>query len=306
MKRYLLLLLLLLPFTVFAKAYEIVEGDLDTVGSIVKIGTEEFYVAGKEDDTHIKLFSRYLINPNTMLQDKNLVKVTTEEQSRIYGFQFAEEEYYFESGTIEFTPNYTYEQVFDNEKFADVYDSNASIKTYVDKYNEYLESQCVSTTSRLITRADLKELGCYDGCFECNRILFVCGSTSSPSWTHDVEYVMGTAVSYSYNSYINGVHYSSPYGGVMYMTDQTGNGWAFSGGPRTAYGLRPLVILDISKENECPIEEPVVEEETKEEIKGVEENPKTGVVTHTLLILLLISVLSIIFYTFKDKTYFNE
>ena len=112
---------------------------------------------------------------------------------------------------------------------------------------------------------------------------------------------------YSYNSFINGVHYSSPSGGIMYMSDQNGNGWAFNGGPRTVYGLRPLVILDISKENECPIEEPlVVEEETKEEIKGVEENPKTGVITHTFLILFLLSVSFLLFYSFKDKTYFND
>ena len=62
-----------------AQHYTVLSGDLDTVGSEVKIADEEFYVIGQEDENHVKLLSKWNLNVDynskgtaTNLQDEDV------------------------------------------------------------------------------------------------------------------------------------------------------------------------------------------------------------------------------------------
>ena len=52
--------------------YTIVSGDLDTIGSVVKIANEEFYVIGQEDATHVKLITKWNLKVGNVYRMVNM------------------------------------------------------------------------------------------------------------------------------------------------------------------------------------------------------------------------------------------
>ena len=174
------------------KGVQIVSGDLDTVGSVVKIANEEFYVIGKEGD-NVKLLAKWnlkvggVYNVNTLqstyassdegygLQDENMKGIE-------YANGSAQTMRY---GTVAFSRSY-----WSNESSypAYVYNSNASIKTYVDDYVSYLNTQGVNVSGRLIQQEELVALGCNASSNTC---------ASAPTWLYQTTYWSGSAGSSS-------------------------------------------------------------------------------------------------------------
>lgn len=154
--------------------YKIVSGNLDTVGSVVQIVDEQFYVIGKEDNNHVKLLTKYNLGVGTGFDIP-----TNRQESTVTGINnaiiFADTYYWENSNEIEF-PKY-------------VYNENSNLKQYVDDYVDYLNNNGVSVTGRLISYEEIVSLGCdYQ--------------TSCPlDWIDNISYWTGTA-SEHYNIYV--------------------------------------------------------------------------------------------------------
>ena len=71
-----------------------------------------------------------------------------------------------------------------------VYDSNATLKTFVDRYVGYLNSAIsgANATGRLISVSELEALGCSMGSYTCSE-----SSATAPSWVYQTSYWSGSA-----------------------------------------------------------------------------------------------------------------
>ncbi|MBQ9314669.1 MAG: S-layer homology domain-containing protein [Clostridia bacterium] len=226
----------IIGMTVFgAEPYTILSGDLNTVGSTVKIGDEEFYVIGKEDPTHIKLFAKY-----NLLVGNGITSPTNKQDSTALGFNSNTGTPY--PATVPFVDstdsigywmelkgqNLLYlKSAYGTETPAYVYDDNATIKTYVDDYVTYLKTLGVNVTGRLISRDELIELGCSDET-KCEN---------APEWVYSTSYWTGTAV-------------ESEMLCVVYTNGEFNKNYF---GNKNNFGVRPVIILDISTETPTQI-----------------------------------------------------
>ena len=329
MKKYLLLIILLLPFTALAKGYEIVSGDLDTVGSVVKIADEEFYVIGKEDSAHVKLFSRYNLALGYGF-DENTYRQDPKSEEYIYDMNptdgmgsgyfadgvrlenpkggiisFDDTYWYDADNRVEkegYGPAYVYNEQY-QEKVFNIYDENSLLKAHVDKYVEYLnDTSCVKTEGRLIEAQEMKELGFGWSCVYCNyAVMRVTDST--PDWLLNTDYWIGSAsIAYGYSGQLHTYRIKRKINGVDKI-DVLVPSTRF---PLEGAGLRPVIILDTSVEGGCPVKED--KEEVKEEIKGIEENPKTGInyVFTTIALVLALGFMFMYIKSFKNNTYFTK
>ena len=155
MKKFMKLLIVVLGLFLFtnayAEGYTVVSGDLTTVGSVVKIGSEEFYVIGKEDDSHIKLFAKYNLGAGnefdtaTDKQDSTASAFVGEFAFRPWkgGISFASSNYW--STTTETGVHY-------------VYDQNSLLYSHIEAYVTYLKTLGVKVTGRAISIEDLQDL----------------------------------------------------------------------------------------------------------------------------------------------------
>ena len=205
-------------------AYTILSGDLNTVGSVVKIADEEFYVIGQEDSTHVKLLSKWNLNVGsnakgtaTNLQDSD-VKGWVSSGTTYGNVVFSSTNYW--SSTVSTYPAW----VYTNEKTNGTY--KASIAEHVDNYVTYLTQQGVSVTGRLIKQEELVTLG-------CNASTNYCDSNGShggtaPAWVYQTSYWSGSGFDsrsmWSVRS--NGSFGSRSYVYVSY------------------FGVRPVIILE--------------------------------------------------------------
>ena len=198
--------------------YRVISGNLSTIGSVVKIADEEFYVIGQEDSTHVKLLSKWNLNVGsnakgtaTNLQDSD-VKGYVSSGTKYGNVPFSSTPYW--SSTVSTYPAW----VYTNEKTSGTY--KASIAKYVDNYVIYLTQQGVSVTGRLIKQEELVALGCNASSYTCS---------SAPAWVNQTSYWSGSASSSSYvwrvNSNGDG-SFSSSYLDVDYT-----------------FGVRPVIIL---------------------------------------------------------------
>ena len=297
MKKYLLLLLLLIPFGVLAKGYTIVSGDLDTMGSIVKIGDEEFYVIGKEDDTHVVLLSKYnlgvgadIANPVNRQSDNNSGNV-----------KFSDTSYWWDATNKSLLSGYTSRyKGFVNEYEAYVYNEQASIKEYVDNYVEYLESEGTCVTGRLLKGEELLTLGCTDVCYDCGMATYTC---EDRIWFNNSSFWLGDAgihKMFTGSSMVTGVEVISKY---SYSNNQIYiRGDAVQPNSDNTAGVRPVIVLDTG--NTCIKEE---KEEVKGVIEEVKENPKTGSLYLTVLIVTIVLLLgsTIIYIRLRSKSFFK-
>ena len=292
--------------SIYSPAFEIVSGDFDTKGSVIRIGTEEFYVLGRIDDNHVKLFAKY-----NLAVGKGYDSPTYKQDSEATGQQVTNGRYGDNKGGVKFADSYywwndsTSRAIGDYEVLSpagptdyrvNIYDDNSLIKQHVDKYVEYLNDQCVSVEGRLLTGEELMENNCPFICSDCTQGMYVLACyDGSPEWLSDRSYWISDAtVYYRHSSYYGNSYVTSP---IVMMNQFGGGASGVVSGLSNNGGVRPVIILDLSKGNTCKKElEP--EEEIKEEVKGVEEikeNPKTGVFKNTLSIMVLL-VLSLIAY----------
>ena len=205
-------------------AYTILSGDLNTVGSVVKIADEEFYVIGQEDSTHVKLLSKWNLNVGsnakgtaTNLQDSD-VKGWVSSGTTYGNVVFSSTNYW--SSTVSTYPAW----VYTNEKTNGTY--KASIAEHVDNYVTYLTQQGVSVTGRLIKQEELVTLG-------CNASTNYCDSNEShggtaPAWVYQTSYWSGSVnrSDFVWRVFSDGV----------FNDDYCDNG--------NNFGVRPVIILE--------------------------------------------------------------
>lgn len=159
------------------KVVRVVSGDIDTIGSIVAIGNEQFYVFDKENG-NVKLLSMYNLRVgNSVDEEWNVTPLTNTtgiQDSEARGAIFDEEgnpSSFPWIGTVAFSnANTTY--------------SGSIVEGYVNNYKTYLTNMGVDISSaRLITTAELETLGCSIG-FSCS---------DAPSWVYSTSYWSGSA-----------------------------------------------------------------------------------------------------------------
>jgi hypothetical protein len=302
MRKYLLLLILLIPFSAYAWGYEVISGDLNTVGSVVKIADEEFYVMGQEDATHVKLLSKYNLdvgygidNPTNKQSERaaGYPKNPTGPPPYIGAVVFSDSVYWANQD------HSLMQEYIDRQGY--VYDENASVKQYVDTYVDYLNTNGVSVTGKLPMYQEFITLGCVP---ETNTSNVNC--TSAPEWIYTTSYWTGTLLSTD---------------GSMRTVLSSGT---IGGGNITqylVYGVRPQIILDKSYTAPEPSEDsddastPEVNNETnnsasKETVKGkteeIKENPKTGVNKHLFIVLIIMLLLTIVYLRLYDIKFFKK
>ena len=203
-------------------AYEIESGDLDTVGSVVKIADEEFYVIGQEDDTHVKLLSKWNLN----VGDNPKGTATNMQDEDVRGYVSGVTKY----GNVAFSSTNYWVDSSNNLKTAYgttypayVYDNNASISTYVNNYVTYLNNQGVNVSGRLIKQEELVSLGCNESTYYCDSS----NGGTAPEWVYQTIYWSGSASGIdnvwgvNLNGYFNSIYY----------------------GDGSCFGVRPVIIL---------------------------------------------------------------
>ena len=178
--------------------YEIISGDLATVGSIIKIANEEFYVIGQEDSTHVKLLSKWNLNVGSNAKPTSALNL---QDSDVRGFVDSGTPGYVEGmqkyGNVAFSSTYYWydstnrvlKSQYGSSYPAYVYDSNSNLKQYVDTYVTYLTNQGVNVSGRLIKQEELVSLG-------CNASTRYCDSSNggtAPEWVYQTSYWPGLA-----------------------------------------------------------------------------------------------------------------
>ncbi|MBO5121209.1 MAG: hypothetical protein J6C28_05955 [Bacilli bacterium] len=134
--------------SISGEVIRIVSGDINTIGSVVAIGNEQFYVIGQEDGK-VKLLSMYNLHVgNVVNNDKSIVALQAPT-----GIQYSGAKGHITGGLpfIGVTP-------FSE---TDVLYENSIVKGYVDNYLYYLNSLGVTVLdARLINSNELNLLGC--------------------------------------------------------------------------------------------------------------------------------------------------
>ena len=153
------------------KVIRVVSGDINTEGSIVAIGNEQFYVIGKENG-NVKLLSMYNLRVGNSVDEGNVTPLTNTtgiQDSEARGYVAGEFPFI---GTTAFSnTNSTY--------------SGSIVEGYVNSYKTYLTNMGVDISSaRLITKAELEKLGCNEDDNSCS---------DAPSWVYSTSYWSGSA-----------------------------------------------------------------------------------------------------------------
>ncbi len=215
------------------KHYTVLSGDLDTVGSEVKIANEEFYVIGQEDATHVKLLSKWNLNVGsnpkgtaTNLQDENVRGYRVDDGTKYGEVEFSDDVYWYDETNSSLRSEYGLSlpvYVYTNAKENGTY--LASIAEYVDNYVTYLTQQGVSVTGRLISKEELVTLGCNESTEYCDSSDNHGGT--APGWVYQTSYWTGFA--------INDLEILGLYSDGKLGIDTCGD--------EGDWGLRPVIIL---------------------------------------------------------------
>lgn len=172
----------------------IVSGDGTNVGDELAVGEEHFYVVSN-DGTNAVLMAKYNLEVGKRYTKESgswqLIEIDNAsglQNEKALGWIGGATEYY---GVVPFSStNYWYSSGLKSEYGtsypAYVYDDNASIKTYVDNYAEYLEELGLTIEeARLIKQEELVGLGCDASNWTC--------TTSQYDWVYATTYWSGSA-----------------------------------------------------------------------------------------------------------------
>ena len=197
--------------TIEGKVVRVVSGDINTEGSIVAIGNEQFYVYGKENG-NVKLLSMYNLRVGNSVDEKRivtpLINPTGIQDRDAIGYVVGN---YSAIGTTAFSNS--------NTEY-----SGSIVEGYINNYKTYLENMGTNISqARLITKAELETLGCSSGGNSC---------LSAPNWVYSTSYWSGTGAGdglriwYLYNN--------GHFGRGKYLDDYD-------------VGVRPVIEIPISE-----------------------------------------------------------
>lgn len=175
--------------TIPEKLVKVVSGDLNTVGSIVSIGDEQFYVFGQEDG-NVKLLSMYNLHVgNSVDEEWNVTPLTSPTGIQDSSARAFADGGYPLIGATSFSlsrlPGGNYS------------DYNGSIvEGYVNNYASYLEGLGANIEeARLITKEELETLGCSSDDETCSGAPEFVYKTSYWSGSVIDDYLLWTVIS---------------------------------------------------------------------------------------------------------------
>ena len=223
----------------------VISGDLDTIGSEVTLGDEEFFVIGKPDSTHVKLITKYKLDENNMQSADYYVDVPFSSSDYFNGPSYKTSPsliYYNEASTLNSPPDdpdEPFTPIYASMNLYEVYDSNASVSTKVDTYVTYLNSLGYSVTGRLllfsedVTSSNILHGYCEgnDGCGSLYVDPSNIGSSLADALTYTSEYWTGTAF--------------DEYDSIMIISGRDNGNYA-TYGYYNEMGVRPVIIATIS------------------------------------------------------------
>ena len=193
-------------------------GSLDNIGTIVTIGTEQFYTIETEGD-NVKLLSMYNLyvgNECTSSLESSCTQYGEEatgmQESTMLGAYVG-----LRKGVVGFSS--------DTKKGINYSDYNGSlVEEYVNNYKTKIENMGVNVVeARLITREELDNLGCSIVNNSCSLSVY--------SWSYSTRYWTGTASNDS-KIWAVGGDYKEIYS-ILYDNS-------------TAYGVRPVIVISKS------------------------------------------------------------
>ena len=218
------------------KPYKTVSGDIATVGSIIKIANEEFYVIGQEDSTHVKLLSKWNLNVGshakgtaTGLQDSDVRGKRYDGETKYGNIVFSSTNYWH-NGSLKSEygssyPAYVYTNAKENGTYI------ASIAEYVDNYVTYLTNQGVNVSGRLISKEELESVINNGNSLQEGRLDNNASDLTGKEWTYQTSYWTGTAAAWGHIVAISSDKY-------LYHDDNEYNN------SNNSYGVRPVIILE--------------------------------------------------------------
>ena len=220
--------------------YELVSGDFNTVGSIVNIKNEEFYVIGMQDSNHVKLLAKYNLNVGdnargtaTGIQDSQL------NMNRKEGFVLYSTVDYATSFHDTYGNSKQFNEVIleDDEYYlyTDSYGSGTNIYQYVESYVDYLKDNGVNVTGRILTKDEF--VG-----FDCNYSYYyntISCPSSTPSWL--------LSTNYYYDVFIKNIEYFTRTPVTTFKINYVGDNEPKNGKVEDANaGVRPVIILELN------------------------------------------------------------
>ena len=211
--------------TIEPNVLRVESGDINTIGSIVSIGNENFYVIGQEDG-NVKLLSMYNLHVGNQYDEDNGAVALTNPS----GIQDSSAIGYFDSfssddpliGIVTFSStNYWSSSVSSYPAY--VYNSNSITYNYVENYKSYLEGLGATIEeARLISYEELENLGCSGDNFDCS---------SAPSWIYETSYWAGAA---NASIFVWGVRSDTHFGYVPYYFNNS-------------FGVRPVIEISTAE-----------------------------------------------------------
>ncbi len=221
-------------------AVEIVGGDIDLPGSIIKIGDEEFYIISS-DDTKIAALAMYNLDidvndtssTNTEVQEKNpshAIGNNNFKMTQLAGGPASgnesltykgtgKQDSFLSGGTNYGTLAFSTTNYWSCTSYpCNVYTSNSKLYKHVEWYKNYLESLGAKIyNARLITQDEYVALGC-----QAN------GSCSNaPDWIDSTSYWTGTAYSLS----------------TLFAISYTGDSIPDNFDRNNLFGIRPVIEI---------------------------------------------------------------
>lgn len=191
------------------KVVRLESGTLDVPGSIVSIGSEQFYVIGQEDG-NVKLLSMYNLYVGNYINEFDEMTAISDatgiQSSSAYGYWGCPPAV----GVVQFGSNSVYE--------------NSLVSSYVNYYAAYLRGLgVIVNNARLITKDELLSFGiddewCYDG-------------SGNLGWLIETTYWTQTAFDSNNVWYVDGYNMSI---GTRHVTD-------------TIPGVRPVIEIPLSE-----------------------------------------------------------
>lgn len=194
----------------------VVSGDINTIGSVVAIGNEQFYVYGKENG-NVKLLSMYNLRVgNSADENKNITVLSNPtgiQDTDAKGFVRDEKKYIGTSSFSDSSNKGTYYSDYEG----------SLVEKYVNNYKTYLINLGANiSNARLITKSELETLGCISNDESCS---------DAPSWVYSTSYWTGTA-------------YSSSDTFFVFSYARFGNAYCLG---EALFGVRPVIEIPTSE-----------------------------------------------------------
>jgi hypothetical protein len=216
------------------KIYQIISGDIKTVGSEVAIGTEHFYVIGNDESTgKVNLLAKWNLGINagqcTSSYCGTLEDATGMQDERAKGWvssgtyygtlAFSSTNYWYDSSSSSYKSEYALQT---GQTYRYVYDSNSYLYSYVESYVSKLNSNySAGATGRLMSYEEVKSI---TGVDDYDYI------DSTYSWIYNTSFWLGSAYD---NSDVWRVGSNGFFFGNSYSYDDS-------------YGVRPVISISES------------------------------------------------------------